>query len=377
MILPGATLGMLGGGQLGRMFTIAARTLGYRVVVLDPDPQSPAGTIADLHLKADYHDEKSLDTMSRQCEAITTEFENVPADVLEFLATSCYVRPGADAVRITQDRIQEKKFLLENGLPTNRFAVIRKESDLTTGIETTKLPAILKRSRLGYDGKGQFRIASLQEAVDAFHAMGDVPCALEEKLDFQFEISVVLTRSVTGSCLTYPPGENIHVNGILDTTIVPARVPEESAERSREIAVAVAEKLQYQGVLAVEMFGMPDGRILINEIAPRPHNSGHYTLDACITDQFEQQVRILAGFEPGSTDLLSPVVMKNILGDHWGDSHPRWERLLNYPNAKLHLYGKIGARPGRKMGHLNVLDSDVERALLVGHAILADLMPVK
>jgi 5-(carboxyamino)imidazole ribonucleotide synthase len=377
MILPGATLGMLGGGQLGRMFTIAARTMGYRVVVLDPDPQSPAGSIADLHLKADYHDENALDVLSRQCEAITTEFENVPADVLEFLAASCYVRPGADAVRITQDRIHEKNFLVRHGLPTNRFAVIHNVSDISNGAALTGLPSILKRSRLGYDGKGQLHVDSVPEAIDAFHAMGDVPCVLEEKLDFQCEISVVLARSITGQCLTYPAGENIHVNGILDTTIVPARVSKTHAEHAKDIAVAVAEKLDYHGVLAVEMFGMPDGRILINEIAPRPHNSGHYTLDACVTDQFEQQVRILTGFEPGSTDLLSPVVMKNILGDQWGDSHPRWEKLLHYPNAKLHLYGKTAARPGRKMGHVNILDRDVERALRVGDMILNDLLPLK
>jgi len=212
-------------------------------------------------------------------------------------------------------------------------------------------------------------------AIAAFHDMNDVPCVLEEKLDFDKEISVVLTRSSSGKCLAYPTGENTHVNGILDTTIVPARISKKQIDASQSLATTIAHKLNYEGVLAVEMFLMPDGRLLINEIAPRPHNSGHYTLDACATDQFEQQVRILTGFEAGSTELLSPVVMKNILGDQWSQTHPKWETLLAHPNAKLHLYGKGEPRKGRKMGHVNVLDTDIDIALKTANDILAQLAP--
>ncbi len=375
MIFPGSTLGMLGGGQLGRMFTIAARTLGYRVVVLDPDRFSPAGSIADRHLCADYHDEDSLQQLSAECAAITTEFENVPADVLDHLARFCTVRPAANAVRTTQDRIHEKSFFQEHRLPTNRFAIVQEKADLEKGFALTG-PAILKRGRFGYDGKAQFRVVSLAEAVEAFERMGSPPCVLEEILDFSCEVSVVVARSASGTIRTYPTAENIHVNGILDTTIIPARVPEGISVRAQQIAVAVAEKLSYTGVLAVEMFVMPDDRVLINEIAPRPHNSGHYTIDACVTDQFEQQVRILAGFEPGETTLLSPAVMKNILGDHYGDHSPDWSPVLQKPNAKLHLYGKQEARKGRKMGHFTVLDRDVHAALTDAEALIMRLARV-
>lgn len=373
MILPGATLGMLGGGQLGRMFTVAARTMGYRVIVLDPDLKSPAGKIADKHLCADYHDHQALNEMSASCAAITTEFENVPADTLEILSKTCFVRPSANAVAVTQDRINEKNFLFARQIPTNRFAVIENENGIREAFQKIGSPAILKRSRLGYDGKGQWRVTSLDQAMDAFNAMGKVACVLEELLEFQTEISVVLARSVGGSISTYPTGENIHVNGILDTTIVPARVSTEISDRAQSIAKRVAEELNYNGVLAVEMFVMPEGRVLVNEVAPRPHNSGHYTLDACVTDQFEQQVRTLCGLEPGDTRLLSPVVMINLLGDVWGNSQPQWEELLHHPQIKLHLYGKTEARPGRKMGHYNVLSDHTDNALALAREVFERL----
>jgi len=363
MILPGATLGMLGGGQLGRMFTVAARTMGYRVIVLDPDAESPAGRIADQHILADYHDAAALKMLSESCAAITTEFENVPSGTLELLAKNCFVRPSAQAVAITQDRINEKKFLVEHKIPTNRFAVILNEDDLSKGISEVGSPAILKCSRLGYDGKGQWKISTVSEGLEAFEKMKRVPCVLEEMLAFQSEVSVVLARGVEGEIVTYPTAENSHANGILDISIVPARVSEAISNQARNIATTVAGKINYQGVMAVEMFVMLDGRVLVNEIAPRPHNSGHYTLDACVTNQFEQQVRTLCGLPPGDTGLLSPVVMVNLLGDLWSRGEPRWENVLQHKNIKLHLYGKKGARPGRKMGHLNVLDHSVEKAL--------------
>lgn len=366
MILPGATLGMLGGGQLGRMFTVAARTMGYKVVVLDPDPESPAGRIADVHLRSGFHDTAALNQLSQSCVAITTEFENVPADTLEILAKTSLVRPSAAAVATTQNRIHEKTFLQQHGIPTNKFCPVRTEHALQSALAQVGLPAILKISSLGYDGKGQWKVHSADEASVAFQSAGGRECLLEEFLPFAAELSVVVVRSADGDVATYPTAENIHRNGILDTTLVPARVGEATRRAAQDAAVRIANHLNYQGVLAVEMFVMPDGRILVNEIAPRPHNSGHYTMDACVTSQFEQQVRVLCGFPPGATTLLSPAVMFNILGDVWAGSEPRWENILSTPNVKLHLYGKSTPRPGRKMGHFTCLGPQVEDALTLG-----------
>ena len=373
MILPGATLGMLGGGQLGRMFTVAARTMGYRVIVLDPDPHSPAGRIADRHLNANFLDGGALHELSSGCVAITTEFENVPSDTLDILAKTCFVRPSSNALSITQDRINEKIFLQTHGIPTNRFVPVSTEEEITSAFKLIGSPAILKRSRLGYDGKGQWKASSAAEALAAFRNMDSAPCVLEELLRFKCEISVVLARDVHGQIASYPTAENIHTNSILDTTIVPARVTPTISSKAQKIAHTIAEKLNYHGVLAVEMFVMKDGRVLVNEIAPRPHNSGHYTLDACVTNQFEQQVRTLCGLPPGDTRLLSPVVMINLLGDIWGKTQPAWEKLFEHPNVKLHLYGKSVPRPGRKMGHYNVLDKNITKALNLGKLIKSKL----
>lgn len=375
MILPGATLGVLGGGQLGRMFTCAARTMGYRVIVLDPDPHSPAGAMADQHMRADYVDREALTVLGQACAAITTEFENVPAQSLEILAGYCPVRPAADAVAIVQDRIREKTFLRANGLPTVPFDTVLRHRGLAQALEDVGTPAILKRAALGYDGKGQITVHNEPETLAAFEALGEVPCVLERRVDLAMEVSVVLARDAAGKTACYPVAENSHVSGILDTSIVPARIPPELAQRATEMAVAVADSLQYCGVLAVEFFVTTGGELLINEIAPRPHNSGHYTLDACVTSQFEQQVRMLCGLPPGDTRLLSPVVMVNLLGDIWADSAPRWEVLLQDPKAKLHLYGKREARPGRKMGHFNYLDEDLDRAVTQAKGLWEALHP--
>jgi len=361
-ILPGATLGILGGGQLGRMFTLAARTMGYKVMVLDPDAASPAGQMADFHLQAGYSDPAALQQLGAACAAITTEFENVPAASLIELAGHCRVSPDAAAVAIVQDRSHEKSWLADQGFATAPFAIIENEADLAAALTTTGTPALLKVSRFGYDGKGQTRVGTLDEARAAFNAYGSQPCVLEGFVKLECEVSVVLARSDTGECRLFPTAENRHVNGILDVSIVPARVSETLAQQAREMARAVADKLDYVGVMAVEFF-VADGRLMINEIAPRPHNSGHYTLDACVTDQFEQQVRALAGLPLGDTRLLSPVAMVNILGDRWQHGEPHWEALLAHPAIKLHLYGKQAARPGRKMGHFNVLDADLDTAL--------------
>lgn len=369
MILPGTTLGVLGGGQLGRMFTAAALTMGYEVIVLDPDPQSPAGRIASAHIAADYSDAEALDSFARRCAAITTEFENVPAATLETLARRCIVRPGAKAVAIVQDRILEKTFLRDHGFATAPFAIVRNAVDLSAALGNVGLPAILKVARLGYDGKGQVRIDNADDALRAWDAVKHAPCVLERLLPLDSEVSVVLARGADGTIACWPVGENKHRNGILDVTLVPARVGTNVAREAETLAQQIAMKLDYVGVMAVEFF-LSHGVLRVNEIAPRPHNSGHFTLDACITSQFEQQVRALCGLPLGETRLLSPVAMVNLLGDLWREGRaPSWSSLLAQPNVKLHLYGKRQARPGRKMGHYSVLAPTAEQALTQAQAI--------
>lgn len=362
MILPGSTLGVLGGGQLGRMFCEAARTLGYRTAVLDPDPHSPAGYIADEHICADYTDETALQDMGNQCAAITVEFENVPAGCMQYLSQHCQVHPAPEALQICRDRIREKSFLSDNDLPTAPFVAVVNESQLEQAVRTIGVPALLKTATGGYDGKGQQLITDETKLDSAFSELGRLPCVLERRLELSLELSVVLARSSQGITICYPVAENQHKNGILDTSIVPARIPVRLAQQATDLATQVAEKLGFVGVLAIEFFVVND-LLLINEIAPRPHNSGHFTLNAATSSQFEQQVRMLCDLPAGDTTLLSPVVMNNLLGELWGDSTPAWGELLRYPAAKLHLYGKREARPGRKMGHFNVLHPDIEQAL--------------
>jgi 5-(carboxyamino)imidazole ribonucleotide synthase len=373
VIVPDAILGVLGGGQLGRMFCVAARTMGYRVWVLDPDPDSPAGALANRPLRADYDDEAALNEMREHCAAVTTEFENVPAEALEFLECRVPVRPSSRAVAIARDRILEKSFIREQGLPTAAFFPIQAAADLQPACDALKLPALLKTAQLGYDGKGQVAVNGLEDARQGFRELGQAPCVLEERVDLAVEVSVILARSVAGETAVYPVGENVHVGGILDTTRVPARITDDVAAQASDMAVRLAASMDYCGVLAVEFFLTTDGGLLINEMAPRPHNSGHYTLDATVTSQFEQQVRTLCGLPPGSTRLLSPVVMVNLLGDVWSNGTPAWDRLLANPQAKLHLYGKQEARAGRKMGHYNCLAEDAQRAMDLAELIRAQL----
>jgi 5-(carboxyamino)imidazole ribonucleotide synthase len=373
MILPGATLGVLGGGQLGRMFTLAAHSMGYRVAVLDPDPHSPAGLVASQHIQTGYTDHAGLQMLGDECAAVTTEFENVPADSLDYLAQLCPVRPDAHAVRIAQDRIREKNFVREQGLATAPFVAIYESTDLADAFAELKAPLLLKTASLGYDGKGQIAVDTLEQAVTAFEQLGNRPCVLEEVVDLEREVSVILARSVDGTVMIYPLGENRHSGGILDTTIVPARVDAALAAHAVEMAGTLADAMNYCGVLAVEFFCTRDGQLLVNELATRPHNSGHYTVDACSTSQFEQQVRCMCGLPPGATTLLSPVVMTNLLGDIWGNGEPAWETVLNEPQAHLHLYGKLDARPGRKMGHYSCLSGKVEDALETSTNIRAKL----
>lgn len=365
-ILPGATLGMLGGGQLGRMFTTAAQTMGYRVVVLDPDVDSPAGVIADQHICARYTDRVALEQMAALCDAITTEFENIPADTLAFLEQSTTVHPSSRALATTQNRNIEKQFIASLDIPTAPFAAIRDIDDIAEAESRIRFPAILKVATFGYDGKGQIVCDSPEAVYAAFDTLGKVECVLEQRLDLAREISVVLARSQSGHVTNFPVAENVHVNGILHSTTVPANVPGDTAQQAMQMADRIAEGLAYVGTMAVEFFITRDGEVVANEIAPRPHNSGHFTLDACHTSQFEQQVRMLCNLPSGNCNLVTPVVMFNLLGDIWGDSQPHWETLLAHPDIKLHLYGKKAARPGRKMGHFNVLAADTDSAMQRG-----------
>lgn len=374
MIFPDAMLGMLGGGQLGRMFTLAAHSMGYRVTVLDPDPLSPAGAIADVHLKAAYQDREALQQLADTCVAVTTEFENVPADSLRWLGSHCTVRPGGDAVAVAQDRIREKAFFRACNLGVAPYAVIECDSDAAQA-PASLFPGILKRARFGYDGKGQVRVANVDEARKAFKDMGAESCVLEQRIALKCEISAVVARGADGVGRSFPVSENRHRMGILDVSIVPARVAPVLAKQGEEWALRIADKLNYCGVLAVEFFVTQDGQLLVNEMAPRPHNSGHYTIDACVTSQFEQQVRTLCGLPLGDTKLLSPVVMVNLLGEAWQQGAPQWDRVLNLPDAKLHLYGKHEARGGRKMGHYTILDHSAEAALQKALITRAALYP--
>ena len=373
MILPGATLGLLGGGQLGRMFTSAARTLGYRVTVVDPDPLAPAAEFATAHLVAPYADPAALDELARTCAAVTTEFENAPAEALDALGSRTVVRPAGSAVAVAQDRRREKGFFAEHGLPLGPWATIDSPGDFKAALARVKLPALLKTARFGYDGKGQARIDSPADLERTFAAWKNVPCVLEALLALEREVSVVLARSDAGEIAVFPLSENRHSGGILDVTIVPARVPDALAREAASLASRLAKELGYVGVLAVEMF-VVGGKLLLNEIAPRPHNSGHHTIDACRTSQFEQQVRVLCGLPLGDPSQHTPAVMVNLLGDIWRDGkEPDWAAVLEHPGAHLHLYGKRETRPGRKMGHVTVCEPTVERALEVAMAVRARL----
>lgn len=369
MILPGATLGVLGGGQLGRMFCLAARNLGYRVMVLDPDPDSPAGAVADFHLQADYQDAQALARLGAECAAITTEWESVPATTLDTLAAHCPVRPSGASVAVARDRIIEKTFVRDLGLATAPFFAINQAADLNAAITELCMPALLKTATLGYDGKGQIAVNNIDEARNAFSQLGDRPCVLEEKVSLAQELSVVLARGSDGETVFYPVGENVHRDGILHTTRVPGQIPAAVSELALGMARRAAEALDYIGILAVEFFFTTDGELLINEMAPRPHNSGHYTLDACATSQFEQQVRALCGLPLGSTRLLTPVTMLNLLGDLWGNTQPDWTQVFNHPDARLHLYGKREARNGRKMGHINVISENADASFELANAL--------
>jgi 5-(carboxyamino)imidazole ribonucleotide synthase len=366
VIVPPATIGMLGGGQLGRYTVVAARLMGYGTIVLDPDVSAPAGRVADEHLAAPSDDPDALDRLAACCAVVTTEFENPPAAALDRLAVDVLVAPPAAAVAIAQDRISEKRFLAGIDVPTAPFAV--------PGEGDVPLPAIVKTARLGYDGKGQ-RTVETAAALTAALAELAVPCIVETRVPLDAEVSVIVARSAGGNVVAYPVAENHHVDGILDLTVVPARVPRGIAAEAVAMAERITGALDYVGVLAVEMF-VSDGTLLVNELAPRPHNSGHWTLDGAVTSQFEQQVRAVCGLALGSTDTTAgAVAMVNLLGDVWDAGEPAWSAVLGEDDARLHLYGKSKARPGRKMGHLTVLGDEVDAVADRAVALRAALTP--
>ena len=358
-----AVLGMLGGGQLGRYFVMAAHELGYQVWVLDPDTDSPAGRIADRHLCAAYDDAAALAELAAGCAAVTTEFENVPAETLAILAESLPVHPSAAPVSVCQDRIAEKTFLKTHGLPHGPFTEINSLQDLREA-PAHLFPGILKAARLGYDGKGQAVVDDRAAAETAWIELGSVRCILEAKLPLDYEISVVLARGQDGSVKAFPSAENRHRSGILDVSVVPAWGSSCLADTACEVAEKLAGCLGYVGTLGVEFF-VTRGQLVVNEMAPRPHNSGHYTIDACATNQFQQQVRALCGLPLGDSRAHSAAVMVNLLGDLWFDGEeqrePNWAALLAIPGMCLHLYGKQSPRAGRKMGHFTVIGVDAKQ----------------
>ncbi len=348
------------------MFAHAAQALGYRVCVLEPTPDCPVGQVTDEHIVAAYDDVAALDRLASLCKVVTTEFENVPATALSHLAATCFVAPAASAVAIAQDRIEEKRFIGGLDIPVVPHAVVRNEGDART-LAPDLFPAILKTARLGYDGKGQLTVAAQADVNAAWQRLGRVPCVLERRLSLRQELSCIVCRDIEGATTTFPVAENSHSDGILATSIVPARCDDELAATAQRHAARIAAALDYVGVLCVEFFVLDDGTLLVNEIAPRPHNSGHWSIDACATSQFEQQARVLAGLPLGAIEQLVPAVMLNLLGDLWrrngGLQEPRWADVLRVDGAKLHLYGKNEARPGRKMGHVTVLGRTLEQAL--------------
>jgi 5-(carboxyamino)imidazole ribonucleotide synthase len=362
VILPGATIGVLGGGQLGRMFAIAARRLGYRVHTLAPEDDTPTGQIADVEINAAYEDLEAVRAFARGVDVVTFEFENVSAAATAAAEEHAIVRPNGRALFIAQHRIREKSFLADRGLPVTPFAPVRSDDDLRAAVAQIGCPAILKTASFGYDGKGQLPMPKAADAPAAWQALGRQEAILEAFIDLDREISVVAARGVDGAVSPFEPIENAHRHHILDVSVAPAGVSPKTAREALDVTRAVLEALEYVGVLCVEFFVARDGRLLINELAPRPHNSGHLTFDACRTSQFEQQLRAICGLPLGSPELLQPAAMANLLGELWSGGEPNWPAALKIGEVKLHLYGKRTARPGRKMGHLTAMAPSPEQA---------------
>ncbi len=369
-ILPGATIGLLGGGQLGRMFALEARRLGYRVHVFEPQPDSPAGQVGDVEISAEYSDTRALRDFAGAVDVVTYEFENIPLAAIETVAEICTVRPRGEVLHICQNREREKTFLAERGIPCAPFRIVDSADALAGAIDEFGGRGVLKTADFGYDGKGQVKINPGDDPREAWRGFGAAKGVAEGWVDFTHELSVICARGCDGASAVFPVAENIHTNHILEFTIVPARIAQPAQDAAVAIARRIAADLDVVGLLAVEFFLARDGRVLVNELAPRPHNSGHFSFDACVTSQFEQQLRAVCGLPLGSVDLLRPVVMVNLLGDLWKNGGPAWEAVLGDPEIKLHLYGKSAARPGRKMGHLCVFGRDAGEAFDRARAVM-------
>ncbi len=377
-IFPGATIGVLGSGQLGRMFAIAARRMGYRVHTFSPDSDTPTGQIADLEIEASYDDLDAVRRFARAVDVVTFEFENVPFATVEAAEAVVPVRPRGEVLHIAQHRLREKQWLAKHGFPVAPFAHIRVLEDLHEALKTIGAPAILKTAGFGYDGKGQTSIGSVDDAAHAFANLDGQDGVLEKRIDFEREISVVAARGIDGGFVHYGVVENQHIGGILDLSIAPAPIDACIAAEAIEIAQSVMHDLDVVGVLCVEFFVTSRGGLIINELAPRPHNSGHWSVDACATSQFEQQLRAVCALPLGSTQILKPSAMSNLLGDLWFDSNneysiPDWQAALRFPDVKLHLYGKDEARHGRKMGHLTAIAETTEEAARIAREARAAL----
>lgn len=363
VILPGATLGVMGSGQLGRMFAIAARRMGYRVHTFSPDSDTPTGHVADMETSASYDDERAVREFAASVAVITFEFENVPSQTIEWAAAHCPVRPAGKVLHICQHRLREKEFLSGAGIPVAPFRRIDSAAGLVSAAAEIGLPGVLKTAAFGYDGKGQRKLQPGEDPIAAWEPFEGQPAVLEKFISFDREISVIVARGTNGAVVTWPVCENEHANHILDITLCPARIPDAVAGRAAELARSIAVALDLVGVLAVEMFLMADGTIHVNELAPRPHNSGHFSFDASVTSQFEQQVRAVCGLPLGNTDSLRPAAMANLLGDAWTNGEPDWPAAAAFRDVKIHLYGKADPKAGRKMGHLTAFGSSVDEAL--------------
>lgn len=373
--LPGARIGVMGGGQLGRMFAVAARRMGYRVDVFTPEDESPAGQFADCTLVADYTNESEVRRFADSVDVITFEFENIPAETVGWCEELRNVRPAGAILHIAQNRLREKNFLARAGFPVAPFRAVRNARELADAIEQVGWPAIVKTVAFGYDGKGQQTIHSRDDFDEIWGASSADELVLEAVVNFVTELSVIVARGPDGVMKTFPVCENIHRNHILDLTVVPARIDAPVARAAAELARAIAEQLELVGLLAVELFLKSDGELLVNELAPRSHNSGHWTIEACVTSQFEQHVRAVCGLPLGSTEILRPAAMANILGDAWANGTPEWRKALHVEGVHLHLYGKQESRPRRKMGHLTALGDSAEEAMARVTKARGDLYP--
>ena len=362
IIPPGSALGVLGSGQLGRMFTIAARRMGYRVHTFSPDEDTPTGQVADVEVAAAYDDLTALRAFAGQVAVVTFEFENVPAEVVDAIEAVTPVRPSGAALHTAQQRAREKTFLADHGFPTAPFARAVTLDELWDAVARVGTPAVIKTAAFGYDGKGQHKVTTPADIEHIWTAIGHQEAVVEKFISLQTEISIVAARGLDGAIVEYPAFENRHRNHILDLTTAPAAIPAAVAQQAAEITRAILEELQYVGVLCVEFFVSTDGELLVNELAPRPHNSGHLTFDAAVTSQFEQQVRAICGLPLGSTDLLRPAAMANLLGELWSEGEPNWAAACTFPEVKLHLYGKSEPRAGRKMGHLTAMGRTAQDA---------------